>query len=179
MYLSSATGKHRARRISSLVGAFSVVVSLTVSCGGAKKFDLTLRVRDYDGASAVNLELQWLAADGRHATSPPISGLFPIGGTVDIGAVDCGGQRWPRRFSQVLGLEQAPPGYSFELEIDDGNRLTLDPQRAVVVSSPYQEIDCLEETGRWQGTAGHMRNHEGTFTMHYDSIQTTLRLVED
>ena len=46
MYLSSATGNHRARRISSLVGAFSVAVSLLVSCGGAEKFNLTLRVRD-------------------------------------------------------------------------------------------------------------------------------------
>jgi hypothetical protein len=41
------------------------------------------------------------------------------------------------------------------------------------------ETDCFDEAGRWKGTAGHLRNHEGTFTMHYDSIQTVLQIVED
>ncbi len=103
--------------------------------------------------------------------------MFPIGGTFDFGAVDCGGQRLPRHFFQVLSQEQASPDYSFELKIDDGNRLTLDPQTAVVVS--FDETDCFEETGRWQGTAGDLLNHEATFTIHYDTIQTVLRIVED
>ena len=80
-------------------------------------------------------------------------------------------------FFQVLSPEQASRDYSFELKFDDGNRLTLHPQTAVLVN--LYETDCFEETGRWQGTAGGLRNHEGTFTMHYDSIQTVLRFVED
>jgi hypothetical protein len=66
--------------------------------------------------------------------------------------------------------------YTFELTIDDGNRLTLDPQTAVIVVS--NGGDCLDETGRWRGTAGDVRDHEGTFTIHYNSIQTVLHLVE-
>lgn len=177
MYLSSATGKHGARRISSLVGAFSVAVSLLVSCSRVEKFDVTLRVRDYDGSSAINVDRQWLAADGRHATSPADPGPFPADATFDFGDPECGGQSWPRHAFIVLGPAPASRDDSFELKIDDGNRLTLDPQTAVVAS--FDQIDCFEETGRWRGTAGDLRDHEGTFTVHYDSIQTVLHLVED
>lgn len=154
-----------------------VTVSVLASCGGPGKFELTLRARDDDGQSLPNVDRSWSAADGRHATSPPYSGTFPANSTSDIGEVECGGQKWPRHFFGVLDPKLASGNNSFELKIDDGNRLTLDPQTAVIVAS--YGTDCLEETGRWRGTAGDLRDHEGTFTIHYDSIQTVLRLVED
>jgi hypothetical protein len=171
-----ATRKHRARRSSSLVGLFSVAVSLLVSCGGAEKFELTLRSRYYDSASTNPLETQWLTADGRHATSPGGSDPFRGGAEAEVGAVECGGQRWPRHFFTVLGPAPSRDN-SFELKFDDGNRLTLDPESAVMVY--LYDVDCFEEAGRWKGTAADLRNHGGTFTLHYDSIQTVLRIVED
>ncbi len=179
MFLILPIGRHRPRRSSPLVGAFSVGVSLLVACGGAEKFELTLRIRDYDG-SRVYVERQWLAGDGRQATSPANSGTFPGGATFDIGDVECGGQRWPRQFFSVLGPEPASADDSFELKVDDGNRLMLDPQTEVIVDGGTGVgTECFEETGRWQGTAGDLQNHVGTFNIHYDSIQTVLRLVED
>lgn len=156
-----------------------VALSVLSSCGGADKFELTLRARDDDGTSYINLERPWVAADGRGATSPPTSGRFQLNPNPDIGEAECGGQKWPRHFFEVLGPEQMTEGYTFELKIDDGNRLTLDPQTGVVVAFYYGGTDCFEETGRWRGTDGDLRDHEGTFTIHYDTIQTVLRLVED
>jgi hypothetical protein len=159
-----------------LVGVFSVGVSLLVSCGGADRFDLTLRTRDYDGSSTNAVERQWLTMDGRHATSPGGAGPYLSDAKTEVGDVECGGQRWPRHFFSILGPAPSRDD-SFELTFDDGNRLTLDPQTAVMVRT--YETDCLEEAGRWKGTAGDLRDHGGTFTMHYDSIQTVLRIVED
>lgn len=170
-----ATGKHRVRRRTSLVGVFSVAVSLLVSCGGSEKFELMLRTRD-NGAWNFYLERQWRAADGRHAVSLDVRGLILADAKVGVGDAECGGQRWPRHFFSVLSPATTRDD-SFELKVDDGNSLTLDPQTAVVVSS--YETNCFEETGRWKGTAGQLRDHKGTFTMHYDSIQTVLRIVED
>ena len=176
MSLTSARGKHRARRCSSLVGVLSVAASLLMACGASEKFELTLRTRDYCCERTSSLDHQWRTADGRNAVSPDIPGLFLPGGETEVGDVECGGQRWPRHFFSVLSPAQTRD-HSFELEVEDGNRLTLDPQTAVMVSST--ETNCFEETGRWKGTAGHVRNHEGTFSMHYDSLQTVLRIVED
>lgn len=170
-------GRPRVRRSLSLVGVLMVAVSVLASCGGADKFELTLRARDDDGSSPVRVERHWLAADGRHATSPENSGTFPVDAVAELGNVECAGQRWLRVPFSVLGPELASRDDSFELKIDDGNRLMLDPQSAVTAG--LGETSCFEETGRWQGTAGDLQNHAGTFNIHYDSIQTVLRLVED
>ena len=167
-------GMLRARR--RFLWVVLVAVSVLASCAGPDKFELTLRTRDDDGDLLRNEDRPWLAADGRHATSRPYSGNFGVS-SMAFGDVDCGGQKWLRTSFAVLSPEVMTEFYTFELKIDDGNRLTLDPQTAVVVASSV--IDCQEETGRWRGTAGKLRDHEGTFTIHYDTIQTVLRLVED
>jgi hypothetical protein len=171
---------HRTRRNSSLFVVFSVALSLVVSCGGADKFDLTLQARDDDGSPFINIERQWLADDGRHATSGANSGTFPVNMNFDFGNVECGGQKYVRRYFSVLGSELASGDHAFELTIDDGNRLRLDPQRALdVIDGTTPEASCFEESGRWRGTAGDLQNRTGSFTIHYDSIQTVLRLIED
>jgi hypothetical protein len=172
-------GKRRARHNSSLVVVLSVALSVLASCGGAKKFELTLRTRDDDSVLPAYVDRHWLAADGRHATGPEYSNTFPANPVLQFGEVDCGGQKWVRSYFFVLGPELASQDDSAELTIDDGNSLSLDPQTAVGLFTGSGGGSCFEETGRWQGTAGDLRNHEGTFTMHYDSIQTVLRLVED
>lgn len=170
-------GRFRVRRSLPLVSVLMVAVSVLGSCRGADKFELTLQARDDDGSSPIRVERHWLAADGRHATSPENSGTFPVDSAAELGNVDCGGQNWHRVGFSVLGPKPASRDDSFELKIEDGNRLTLDPQTAVLVFFP--ETSCFEEAGRWKGTAGDLRSHAGTFTIHYDSIQTVLRLVED
>jgi hypothetical protein len=171
-------GKHRSRRRNlSLLGVFCVAISVLASCGGAEKFELVLRSRADDGSSQT-LEHQWLSADGRHATSPEISSSFQVRLDFDYGDVECGGQRMLRHGFAEWGSQLASKDDSFDLKIDDGNGLRLDPQTAVTVDDGAGPL-CFEETGRWRGTAGDLRNHEGTFTMHYDTIQTTLHLVED
>ena len=175
MSLMPAAGTRLSRRCTSLVGVFAVAASLIVTCGGSERFELTLRTRDYNGGRTSSLDRQWRTADGRHAVSLDVPGLFLSDGKAEVGDVECGGQSWPRHSFSVLNPAHTRDD-SFELAVDDGNHLTLDPQTAVMVTST--ETNCFEETGRWRGTAGHVRNHEGTFTMHYDSIQTVLRIVE-
>jgi hypothetical protein len=158
-----------------------VAASVLASCGGPDKLELTLRARDDDGTSFINLERQWLAADGRHATSPPRSG-DPDLHEQKFGDAECGGEKWLRRLISRSGPEMESAEDSFELKLDDGDSATLDPQMAVRVADAtgYQaSMSCFEETGRWRGTAGDLLNHEGAFTVHYDSIQTVLHLVED
>ena len=168
----------RGRRDSSLVAVVALTLSLVASCKGADKFELTLRGRD-DASSSPTHQLQWRAADGRHATSPEYW-VFPDGTGSEFGNVDCGGQSWVRSYFSVLGPELASRDDSYELKIDDGKGLMLDPQTEVFVSGGTGGgTACFEETGRWEGTTGDVLNRTGTFTLHYDSIQTVLRLVED
>jgi hypothetical protein len=174
------TAKHGTRRHSLLVGVFWMAATALASCGGAEKFELTLQARDDNGSPFINVERQWLADDGRHATSPANSGTFPVNTNFDFGNVECGGQKYVRRYFSALGPELASGDHAFELTIDDGNRLTLDPQRALdVIDGTTPEAACFEESGRWRGTAGDLQNRTGTFSLHYDTIQTVLRLVED
>jgi hypothetical protein len=170
-------GKHRSRRNLSLLGVFCVAIGVLASCGGAEKFELVLRSRADDGTSPM-LEHQWLSADGRHALSPEISSSFQVQLHWNYGDVECGGQRMVRHGFAELGSELASKDDSFDLKIDDGNDLRLDPQTAVTVDDGAGRL-CFEETGRWQGTAGDLRNHTGTFIIQYDTIQTVLRLIED
>ncbi len=170
-------GKHRSRRNLSLLGVFCVAISVLASCGGAEKFELVLRSRADDGYSQT-LEHQWLSADGRHAISPEISSSFQLRFDNDFGDVECGGQRMLRLSFIDWGSQLASKDDSFDLKIDDGNGLRLDPQTAVTVYDGAGAL-CFEETGRWEGTTGDVLNHAGTFSIHYDTIQTVLRLVED
>ena len=158
-----------------------VAVSVLASCAGPDAFELTLRTRDDDGQSLYDVDRSWVAADGRHATSPPYSGDAHLADP-KFGDAECGGEKWLRRLIWRSGPEMESSEDSFELKLDDGDSATLDPQTAVRVADAtgYQTgTSCFEETGRWRGTAGDLRDHEGTFTITYDSIQTVLRLVED
>ena len=177
MFVMTTIKMPRARRKSLWV--FVAAMGVLVSCGRAEKFELTLRVRD-DGSSPTCVERHWMAADGRHATSAECSGTLRVAAPIEFGDAECGGRTWQRHYFSVLGPEPASRDDSFELKVDDGNRLMLDPQTEVIVDGGAgTAIECVEQTGRWQGTAGDLQNHEGTFTIHYDSIQTILRLVED
>jgi hypothetical protein len=169
----------RGRGRSSQVCVFILGLCVLASCGGADKFELTLRARDATGSMPPVLERHWLTSDGRHATSPPVSGEMYVA-EPKFRDAECGGKKWLRRYVQVWGPEMEPVENSFELKLDDGDSVTLDPQTAVrVADATGDETACYDEVGRWQGTAGDLRNHTGTFTIHYDSIQTVLRLVED
>jgi hypothetical protein len=172
-----AIGKHRSRRNLSLLGVFCVAIGVLASCGGPEKFELVLRSRADDGYSQT-LEHLWLSADGRHATSPEISSSFQVRLHYDYGDVECGGQRMLRHGFADWSRQLASKDDSFDLKIDDGNGLRLDPQTAVTVDDGAGPL-CFEETGHWEGTAGDVLNHAGTFTIRYDTIQTVLRLVED
>ncbi len=167
-----------ARRRSVLTAVGMLLVGVLASCAGTDKYALTLRARDDDGNSFINIERHWLAADGRHASSPPNSATFRLASSPIFGDVECGGEKLQRRYARISNTELVK--FSFELQVDDGNVLTLVPQKIVRVaarSTPW--ASCVEASGRWEGTAGNLRGQTGTFTIHYDSIQTVLRLVED
>jgi hypothetical protein len=162
---------HHGRQGCLLAGFLAVALSTLGSCD-ADRFELTLRSRD--GLSLSSLERPWLAADGRRATSPAYTVRFLSAPT--FGDVECGGRQWTRRYFSIASAALGP----YELEIDGGSRLTLDPQTAVEVSDGTgTETACFEEVGLWRGTAGDVVDRTGRFTLHFDSIQAVLRLVED
>jgi hypothetical protein len=72
------------------LGVVFVAVSVLASCGSPDRFELTLRARDDNGQSLLYVDRVWVAADGRHATSPPNSGVFNPDPKMDFGEVECG-----------------------------------------------------------------------------------------
>ncbi len=184
------TRRNRHNRL--LVGVASAALSALGSCGTANKFELTLRDRELRGPAADFHERTWTAQDGRIAVSlvhpnffiDVIDGIdwnmrWNVGIT-QFGSVVCDGQQRVGHLFYEFDRELAPGEGSFELEIDDGNRLTLDPQTGVRVFDLYDyENLCFEETGTWRGTAGELVDRTGTYSLRDDSIQIVLRLVED
>jgi hypothetical protein len=195
----------RRRSFPSLLGALACGVTLLVSCDAVNKFQLTLRSRGFDGvafatetppcpqaenACPANFsESSWVAADGRTAIALAHTTFFRADESPDVsesqrfddqyyyGNVACGGQDYKLRYYRKLDPKTRPNG-AFELDVDDGNRLTLKPQSVVSVEDGRDTL-CFEEEGTWRGTAGEVRNKTGTFNLRYDSIETVLELVED
>jgi hypothetical protein len=195
---------HRGRSFLLLLGALAVGGNLLASCDRDHRFELTLRNRSFDGVALVNAaciratngcttilgESSWVAADGRTAigraqtivfradqTADQSDSRLESGNSVYFGPVDCGGQQWKLIYYREPDPRTGPKG-SFELDIDDGNRLTIEPQNVVSVDNG-RDTFCFEEAGTWRGTAGKVRNDRGTFDLHYDSVQVVLRLVEN
>ena len=120
-------------------------------------------------------ELEWVTSDGGRAITPAQTEhtftLFSFAGVV------CGGKDLGQ-----MGRWESGPGLpadddSFELRIADGSTLMLDQETGLW--GAYDEMKCFETAGRWRGTAGRLKDHTGTFTILYDSIQTVIKLVED
>ena len=202
MSLMSPTRARRSRRNALVASVLSATLGTLGSCGGADRFELTLRARDaeagspgscleygdsyeFDETLAAEIvrcslftrDRRWAAADGRRAISPVPNGTVYITAPV-FGDVVCGGEEMAGRWWSKSGPELPAGDDSFELEIDDGNSLLL-AQQTGVWASDYDELLCFEGAGHWRGTAGELLDRTGTFTIRYDSIQTVLRLVED
>ncbi len=202
--MTPGDAQRRGRSSSLLPGVVVVGVTFLASCAGGRRFELTLRFRGFDGVAFATAnrcpqadttcpasfsESSWVAADGRTATAPAHTVVFRADGSPDkrpsqkfddqyyYDDVACGGQEYKQRYYRKSPPKTGPNG-AFEVEIDDGNRLTIDPTTAVSVETGRYTL-CFEEVGTWRGTAGDLRNHTGTFNLHYDSIQTVLRLVEN
>lgn len=176
-------------------GACLLATLLVASCGGSHRFELSLRSREANGAltttcvavigeaapdnleecALVFKERRWVTSDGGRAITPAHTEYTFVLWTYD--SVACGGKDFGPMYRRESAPDRPADDDSFELKLDDGNTLVLDQQTGHW--GYFDEIKCFETAGRWRGTAGRLKDHTGTFTIVYDSIQTLIRLVED
>lgn len=204
--MTSPIARPRIRNGSWLAGFLSIVFGVLASCGGGDKFELTLRVRDSDGQSpesacvlggssfyefseALNSPISecvvtvarrdWVAADGRRATSPAHTEITFVP-QHEYDKIVCGDKQMVQRWWLKTRPELPAGETSFMLEIDDGNTVKLTRDVGVwVFGASRAGLDCFEGSGHWTGTAGELLDRSGRFTILNDSVQTVLRLVED
>jgi hypothetical protein len=122
-------------------------------------------------------ERVFVGANGQRAVEPAHVLSVQITNPTDRNTT-CGDEPYARVWAWNLVPGAPEVEDEFELETAEGSRITLDPHRGVWVAPGSGAIACSEIGGAWRGTSGDLRDHSGTFTMVYDSVQTLLRLVE-
>jgi hypothetical protein len=183
--------------ISALLAAMLVLAS----CSGTDQFTLTLRARDDMEFAEGNCSLtvndrgpgapgedetvtcrgyslarEWRGAAGRRATTPAHS-LTVEHSTPEFGKAECGGRMLVNVVWMVTRPGPSQHDDTFELHIDDGSILVLDPEQGMFAVG-FADA-CARVSGVWRGVAGRLRGHDGSFILGNDSVQTTLQLVEE
>lgn len=131
----------------------------------------------YASCVVQNAATTWIGPGVRRATTPARTQPSSIT-TVEYGAIDCAGQHHDLDFFSRWGTDLALGQDSWEVDLDDGRRLTLVARTGLVVSAGFNTPLCMEESGIWRGTAGDLLHRTGTYRLVYDTIQAVLQLQE-